>query len=405
LKINRSIIYQVLFFIAIFVPTFNFFELTILVWSFLFLITIKQTYSKTIFKISIPFLLIIITATVVSFFHNYELYFKIRDFVYLSKPVLGLFIGYNLFKNNNKNPYETIIICGVWLASFHLFLVLFALFFKGAFTVREIRDHAGFFNDFEVYVLIILIFYKKFELQLTKSKIKLYIVILSISSFFYLARTNFIQFLILFLVLKGWFKLNFKTLKVIFSILLVSGISYFAIYQYNPKRNGDGMDEFLYKIKLIPLEAFETKINRGDWKDFHDHYRSYENIRTIEQLSHNGSFIFGEGIGSQVDLKQKVFLGDMEMRHISILHNGYITILLKTGIFGLIFLLYSIFQFSFFKVYNTTLEKYTNEIFFATAVFLIISNWVFLGLYNLLDTKVILLGFLIAYKNQQATQQ
>jgi hypothetical protein len=80
LKINRSIIYQVLFFIAIFVPTFNFFELTILVWSFLFLITIKQTYSKTIFKISIPFLLIIITATVVSFFHNYELYFKIRDF-------------------------------------------------------------------------------------------------------------------------------------------------------------------------------------------------------------------------------------------------------------------------------------------------------------------------------------
>ena len=91
------------------------------------------------------------------------------------------------------------------------------------------------------------------------------------------------------------------------------------------------------------------------------------------------------------------------MRYISILHNGYMTILLKTGIFGLVFLLFSILQFSFFKLYKNSIEKNTNEIFFATALFLIISNWVFLGLYNLLDTKVILLGFLIAYKNQQAT--
>ena len=405
MKINKNTLNQILFFLAIFIPTFNFFELTILVWSFLFLVTIKQSYSKTIFKITIPFIIILLFAIAVSFLHNYSLYLKIRDVVYLSKPIIGLFLGYNLFKSKEENPYETIVKCGVWLASFHLFLVLFALFFKGAFTVREIREHAGYFNDYEVYVLIILIFYKKFGLQLTNSKIRLYITILAISSFFYLARTNFIQFLLLYVVLKGWFRLNLKTLKVIFSILLVSGISYFAIYQYNPKRNGDGMDEFLYKIKLIPIEAFATKINRNDWKNFNDNYRSYENITTIEQLSHNETLFFGEGIGSQIDLKQKVFLGDKEMRYISILHNGYMTILLKTGIFGLVFLLFSILQFSFFKLYKNSIEKNTNEIFFATALFLIISNWVFLGLYNLLDTKVILLGFLIAYKNQQAIHQ
>ena len=405
MKINKNTLNQILFFLAIFIPTFNFFELTILVWSFLFLVTIKQSYSKTFFKITIPFIIILLLAIAVSFSHDYILYLKIRDIVYLSKPILGLFIGYNLFKNDKENPYETIVKCGVWLASFHLFLVLFALFFKGAFTVREIRDHAGYFNDYEVYVLIILIFYKKFDLQFTKSKIRLCLVILAISSFFYLARTNFIQFLLLFIVLKGWFKLNLKTLKVMFSILLLSGISYFAIYQYNPKRNGDGIDEFLYKIKLIPIEAFSTKINRNDWKNFNDNYRSYENITTIDQISHNKTLFFGEGIGSQVDLKQKVYLGDKEMRYISILHNGYMTVLLKTGIFGLVFLLFSIFQFSIFKTYKSSIETNTNEIFFATALFLIISNWVFLGLYNLLDTKVILLGFLIAYKNQQAKLQ
>ena len=80
---------------------------------------------------------------------------------------------------------------------------------------------------------------------------------------------------------------------------------------------------------MLPEEALSTKINRNDWKDFHDHYRSYEIVRTIEQLSHNKTYLFGEGIGSQVDLKQKVYLGDMELRYISILHNGYMTIFLK----------------------------------------------------------------------------
>ena len=106
----------------------------------------------------------------------------------------------------------------------------------------------------------------------------------------------------------------------------------------------------MYKVKNAPIEAFSTKINRSDWKDFHDNYRSYENIRTTEQLSYNESFLFGEGIGSQVDLKQKVRLGDTDLRQISILHNGYMTVLLKSGIIGLLFLLFSIFYF--FKRFN-----------------------------------------------------
>ncbi|MEQ3662812.1 MAG: hypothetical protein ABNG96_08990, partial [Flavobacterium sp.] len=256
---------------------------------------------------------------------------------YLLKPILGLLLGYQFYRDKLiKNPFTFLLNAGIVMAAIHLIMVGYGVLLQGATSVAKIREYGGYFNDFEVYTLIILLFYKKFEIDLSKRKFYFYLTILALSSFFYLARTNFIQFFILFFAMKGWLIINKKSLTILTSLALFSIIAYTAIYQYNPKRNGDGVDEFLYKVKLIPLEAFATKINRSDWKDFHDHYRSYENIRTIEQLSYNNTFLFGEGMGSQVNLKQKVFLGDMFLKYISILHNGYMTVLLKSGLLGLL---------------------------------------------------------------------
>jgi hypothetical protein len=201
------------------------------------------------------------------------------------------------------------------------------------------------------------------------------------------------------MAMKGWLVLNIKAIKTISSLIVVTIISYIALFSYNPKRNGSGLDEFLFKVKNAPVEAFSTKINRSDWKDFNDNYRSYENVRTVEQLSHNGNMLFGEGMGSQVDLKQKVYLGDMELRHISILHNGYMTVFLKSGIPGVVLLLGSIFFF--FKRFNSfsEIDSQINLIFIGTGLFLLFSNWVFMGFYNQVDTKSLLIGFLFAYKN------
>ena len=192
--------------------------------------------------------------------------------------------------------------------------------------------------------------------------------------------------------------INMKTIKYL-SIVVIAGItSFLAIVSYNPTRNGKGVDEFLYKIRNMPSEAFSTKINRDDWKDFHDNYRSYENIRTVEQLAYNNSIFFGEGTGSKVDLKQKVFLGDMYLRYISILHNGYMTVLLKAGLVGVFLYLFSIFYFFNKKNKEIDALKPINLLFVGTGVFLIISNWVFMGFYNPIDTKSLLIGFLFAYK-------
>jgi hypothetical protein len=400
-KFSKEICFQLFFTFCVIIPFFNNYEFSFLCWFLATMITLKRSYSILFLRYLSYFILIFLSSIVVSFFFNNKLYFIIRDMTYLLKPILGLLLGYQFYRDKLiKNPFTFLLNAGIVMAAIHLIMVGYGVLLQGATSVAKIREYGGYFNDFEVYTLIILLFYKKFEIDLSKRKFYFYLTILALSSFFYLARTNFIQFFILFFAMKGWLIINKKSLTILTSLALFSIIAYTAIYQYNPKRNGDGVDEFLYKVKLIPLEAFATKINRSDWKDFHDHYRSYENIRTIEQLSYNNTFLFGEGMGSQVNLKQKVFLGDMFLKYISILHNGYMTVLLKSGLLGLLLLIGSILFF--FKTFNSQseIEKNINLLFLGTGVFLLISYWVFMGFYNLLDSKTLLIGFLFAYKNK-----
>jgi len=399
LVLNKVFFNQLLFIICVVVPFFNNYELSFATWSFSIVLTLKYNYSLQFIRYLFIFIFILVLAIVVGLFNDHASYFIIRDITYLLKPITGLLLGYQLFSDKIKKPFQFIVYAGLAIASYHLVLVFYGIVFDGVRKMREIREFGGYFNDFEVYTLIILLFNNQIKLGFSKKQTQMFIGILAISSFFYLARTNFIQFVVLFAALKGYLVLTKRALKIILSCIMLSLLTYTAIYQYNPVRNGKGIDEFLYKIKIIPTEAFSTRIKRDDWKDFNDNYRSYENIRTIEQLSNNENFLFGEGIGSQVDLKQKVFLGNMFLRKISILHNGFMTILLKTGLVGLCIYFFSIaFFFKRNTATNETLKN-INYIFIGTGVFLIISNWVFMGFYNLLDTKSLLIGFLFAYKN------
>ena len=187
------------------------------------------------------------------------------------------------------------------------------------------------------------------------------------------------------------------------SIVLFSVVGYTAIYYSNPRRKAEGIEGFLYKIQVAPMEAFKTQINRNDWVEFNDNYRSYENIITIRTVTQDGLWttLFGKGLGSQIDLKQEVWLGDMNLRFISILHNGFMIVFLKSGLLGIFIYLFTITYF--FKNPESNIEeiKQINLLFLATGIFLFVSNWVFLGFYNLTESKSILIGFLIAYRQKR----
>ena len=206
----------------------------------------------------------------------------------------------------------------------------------------------------------------------------------------------------MFLALKGYFEVNRRSITIFATIIFTTVVGYFIVLSVNPRRDAEGLEGFLYKIKVAPLEPFKTKINREDYKDFNDNYRSYENIMTIRQVTRDGvtPTVFGKGLGSQIDLKQEVWLGDMNLRFISILHNGFMIVFLKSGLLGILIYLFTIIYFFNSPKTDSTLVTQINLLFIGTGVFLLISNWVFLGFYNLTETKSILIGFLIAYREK-----
>ena len=391
-----------LYILCLVILLFNNYELTFVVWSLTALITLRTTFSKNfIYIISCYIAILLISFLSELFFYDNAIFNKVRDVTYLLKPIVGLVLGYNFAKKYANNTLIYIVNCGVFLSIIHIVIVLFAIVSHKTLSVSEIRDYAGYFNDFEPYVFILILFASKFNIVISKQKRIIYLIIVAISILSYLSRTNFIQLIILILAVKGFFNLNVRSIKIIGFTIFATLIGYTLIYNYNPKRKGSFTDEFLYKVKIIPIEAFKTKINKDDWKDFNDNFRSFENIKTVNQVFYGGTqaVISGKGLGSTVDIGRVMFNNDKtNVRYYPFLHNAFSTIFLKSGLLGIIIYLLSIYLISKKIISNDIQVNNLNKLLLGSGIFLIMSSWVFMGFYLKLDSKSILIGLLLGYR-------
>jgi hypothetical protein len=392
---------NILLFLSVLVLLLNSYELTFLVWSFTALFSLQNTYSLKITKLILILSIVLVVAFFSSFFHVHKGYNFFRDVAYLLKPILGLLIGYNVCKIVGKKTIRIIVYSGVSLAIIHIITLIICFTFFAIRNISDLRHYGGYFDDLEIYVLILLLFRDKFNLELSRQKAYLFIFIVAFSSFLYLARTNIIQLVILIVAIKGHFTITKKSLTIISLTIIGVLLSYTAIYYSHPNRSGKGLEAFLYKIKIAPIEAFKTKIDQDDWKEFNDNYRSFENISTVKQVYGNGWFstTFGKGLGSTVDIGREMWTNDGEfIRYIPTLHNAYMTMFLKSGLIGVFLCFWFIYVlFKNEKATDKTVIN-INYLLVGSALFLILSNWVFMGVYLKLDNKSIFLGFLLCYK-------
>lgn len=400
-KVTKNFVFQILFALCIGVTYLNNYELTFAVWVITLLFTIKQKYSFTLIQYIFPFIAILLIAFIMFFFYDNSIYNAIRDITYLIKPIIGLILGYQLFRNKESKPFETIIYTGLFIAIIHFIILFYNIIVFRITQIHTLRGLAGYFSDFEVYSFVLVLFHKQLNLFFSRKKFLILAVIIGTSAFLYLSRTNFIQFAILYVGLKGYFILTRKSIKVFFMLTFSLLIGYALIYNTNPTRNGKGLEALFYKIKNAPIEPFKTKVNANDYQDFNDNYRSFENIKTVRQVSMEGldGIFFGKGLGSTIDIGRKIHTNDDTfVRHEPILHNGFMTIFLKSGLLGVFFLIYSTYILIKQKKSDIYEVKQINLVLISTGVFLIIANWVLLGLFLKLDNKSVIIGFLICYR-------
>jgi len=400
LKLNKNLPYQVLFALCVMVTYLNIYELTFVVWSFTAAVSVKRIYSLRIINYLLFFIAILLIAFISALYREHSTYNYLRDVSYLLKPVLGLLVGYQLCRNYNIKPLHTIVYTGLVIALIHLVIIVYSIIVYRILNIHQLRHYGGYFSDFEIYSLLVLIFSERFRLGFTKKYKMLLLSILIVSSVLYVSRTNFLQLIILFMAMQGYFTINRRSLTIMGSLVLFIILLYSVLFSMKFSRNGSGMEAFLFKVKNAPIEAFKTKVDKDDWQDFNDNYRSYETMITRRQVGATplGPW-FGKGLGSTIDLGKQVWSNDGEfIRYIPTLHNGYSTVYLKSGIAGVLLYMWFLFYLCKKQKTNNEFVKELNLFLLGTGVFLFLSSWVLLGLYLKIENKSILIGFILCFR-------
>ena len=205
-------------------------------------------------------------------------------------------------------------------------------------------------------------------------------------------------FMFMFIAFLGYLKLTTKGLRYILFTTLIISVLYAYLFSVKIDRDSDRpIDNFLYKLKIAPGEIF-VKQGSFDVKDhakLWDHWRAYEASKAIDALNERKTidWFFGLGMGSLIDLDFYAPLSDDEkgMRFISLLHNGYVYVLYKAGIVGLlIYILFFVFIVVSYGSTKHVLPSY--NILVGIVTFYFFSSFVISGLYNLADPISLLIG-------------
>ncbi|MFL9845197.1 O-antigen ligase family protein [Flavobacterium rhizosphaerae] len=405
MKISPIKIYAPLFIIVVllqlYLPSFkiNFF-IQLATLAFCIFIDYRNiAFTFGFLKYLIPLLLLLFIGFIGMVLHRYYTYNIIKDIVHFIKPITGIALGYIFFKrvNNFRHFLYIIVIAGIISSVIHFYIIAFLL--RDISSVDGLRDLTRD-NFLDLFALFFLIFTKKFQGQrLFSNPLITYIAmfVLVISNVLYFSRTMIIEAIILLFSIYGFTKITSRNLKFA-GLFMISVFALYAfLYSININRGQRGLEGFLYKIKNAPEEIFQTKIDRDNHQELWDHWRGYEMKRGLSLMNDEPqSYIYGTGFGSLVNLKFYAPLtGEPKgIRYISELHNGYIYILYKTGIIGILIYIFMLGRWYLYIHKENTLP---NLLVSAIGIIYLISTVTITGIYNTRDIIIFILGGALYY--------
>lgn len=401
------ILFSIIILLEIYVSNFRVnFAIQTVFLGFIF-VAEKQKISLRFIKTISPIVLIFLLGFLGFFLFNTFSTSVIKDISHFIKPVFALFTGYMVFKKINDKPifYNTIITLAFVTSFIHLAgIFLFSNFFKS--SINELRGDFGFDNYIEIFAFFILIFYNKVGINkntLIYRYRNFLILFLLLSILLYFSRTMYAILILLGLSFFRFLEFNKIKLKILGLLFLMIVLFFGYLNTIKLDRNAKGFEAFLYKVKIAPEEIFNADINRDNHKELWDHWRAYEAKRAFVLMNENKlSYFTGTGYGSLVNLKFKAPLGEDGMKYISTLHNGYVNVFYKTGVFGILFYLMFLINL-YLRIYHKTLssEKKFIKICISTiGIYYFFTSVIITGVYIPKDTIVFILGGFLFFEEK-----
>lgn len=351
-----------------------------------------------------PVLLIIIIG-----FHgiiNNQAYNFFKDIWYICNPIVALAVGYVLMQNiqSLKTLFKIIIIASCISALVHLsnFVINPDLLKENYETVRETAGRGYLIVSFGLAVAVSSQFLS-IDIYKNKKLIKVMVFIMTISFILFYSRALWICFLLLLASLFGlWGHLSKKMIILSVIIICISFVSYSVSKNISFKGDDHSfVEKSLYSLQEVLIKDFSdmgcTEIGLR-WRG----YESYKGLQTY--LDGNVfQYLFGKGFGTLVDLGFKIRLGEKAFRFIPVFHNGYIYLLVKTGLLGVILYMYFLIQIirtgNKYSLSNLRDILLTGRLLSGLGWILIFSTAVIAGFFNkiILIPAVVLIGSCISF--------
>jgi len=405
MKINK---YDVLLGLAaILLMGFSAFEIHFLVFAFLSIICFSKISKQTLNALSY-LVLVVIIGLCSALFQEQTPYNLLKDTLYFLKPFFALLSGYLIAKkiNNIRRVLKVLTYVTLFFSVYHIIYIFSNTSLLNT-SITEIRRVGGISNMILVVIIALIIGSYKFQfLNVVNNKYKkaVFLMVFLLSFTLYFSRTMFVSLFLLLLGIFGYIKITGKGLKYIVMTLIVFGGFYAYLFSVELEREKPGIESFLYKMKIAPSEIFST-VRTVDPKNhayLWDHWRSYEATVALDQLKTPANYIFGKGFGALIDLKFEAPLSKEKIRYIPVIHNGYVNVLFKTGLLGLLvyvmFLLW-IYGVCYHKAKSIENQLYNNVIA-GIGVFFVFTSLIITGIYNLEDILSFLLGILFLFKQK-----
>ncbi len=376
-----------------------------IVYLMFYLVTTKRL---TIPKDIMQYLLIPTILIIIGMFGSlgHQLYVVLKDGWYFINPILILIAGYlAMYRVRNiETIFRIFVLGGFLLAMVHLLNILRdpSILFEA--SVMEIRAEKGAGYFLTLISLSIIFLTRKSNLHIfegSHKKLLIPIILLVDAASIVMSFSRTLWGSLIILILAGSGMLTRKWLKSL--LLIATIIAIFVVLIMiapNEFQNQDTMaGKILNSLSEISIMDYFTP------SDIAIHWRGYESYMALNSYL-NGSifnYILGQGFGTLIDMQVFMLLGDETLEYIPILHNGYLYVLIKTGLIGL--LLYLIFLFSFIKVgwrYSRSQEgvlALIGRLIIACTLVLFFTTFVISGMFNKdgLITVMLFLGTLLSY--------
>lgn len=260
--------------------------------------------------------------------------FAIRDLYYFCNHIIIILFGFQLAKVFSLKDFITSLI---WLSFASFIFFYFQLIYLNlsySNYIQEFSYTAAYASLFPLAITSIVLS-KYLKIGLKSNLFSLMILFFFIHIIVIDSRTSLVSLLIYFSSI--FFLLTNQSLKSLARFCISLSVFLFIFFSIGNILNAPMIERF-----YTTLNEFNPNVRFNYLSDVNLYWRAYESyISLLDFLNLNLiNQVFGAGFGKEVFLGFEINLGGSDFSKIYVFHNGYINLLLKTGIVGLMLYIY-----------------------------------------------------------------